>query len=95
MILVLGSERLYSNVSRHFSHLNTPADESVEVVKVNKSGGCVDRDEMYMRALHHASIRDYFFGSLRNTLSPHTHVIDMASLKILRMHDGECSVWGD
>ena len=41
---------------------NDNASEPISVIKLAKSGGCVDRDETYMRQLRHAQIRTYFFG---------------------------------
>lgn len=39
------------------------SDERISVVKLSKSGGCVDRDEAFMKAIREAQIRSYFFGS--------------------------------
>lgn len=91
VILILGSERLYSDMSRRFtSPSTTPDDERVHVLRLPKSGGCVDRDENYMRALRQAQVREYFFGSPRNTLSPHTLNLGFEELSILKMNDRMC-----
>ncbi|RDL30761.1 mRNA cleavage and polyadenylation factor CLP1 [Venustampulla echinocandica] len=65
IILVLGSERLHSEMNRRFSQSTSGA---VTVVKLDKSGGCVDRDDAFMRHTQEASIREYFFGDLKRTL---------------------------
>jgi polyribonucleotide 5'-hydroxyl-kinase len=41
----------------------THSDERISVVKLSKSGGCVDRDASFMKAVNEAQIRSYFFGS--------------------------------
>ncbi|KAI5292645.1 hypothetical protein KEM52_006173 [Ascosphaera acerosa] len=69
-ILVLGSERLYSSIHRTYNNKpvrgsRTPAAgaaETISVVKLSKSGGCVGRDENYMRPVREAQTRAYFFG---------------------------------
>ncbi|EKG16722.1 Pre-mRNA cleavage complex II Clp1 [Macrophomina phaseolina MS6] len=84
VILVLGSERLYSDLSRRFSR---NGEDPVQVVKLDKSGGCVDRDENYMKALRQTQVRSYFFGYGYTTLSPHTQRVDFNSLHIFRTID--------
>ncbi|OCK83425.1 Clp1-domain-containing protein [Lepidopterella palustris CBS 459.81] len=86
VLLVLGSERLYSDMSRKFS--NRPSEEPVSVIKLDKSGGCVDRDESYMKQLRQSQIRAYFFGHGANTLSPHTHWEDYGSVTIFKIAEG-------
>lgn len=39
------------------------SDERISVVKLSKSGGCVDRDQLFMKAVCEAQIRSYFFGN--------------------------------
>lgn len=41
----------------------THSDERISVVKLSKSGGCVDRDANFMKAVRESQIRSYFFGS--------------------------------
>ncbi|KAK8161067.1 Pre-mRNA cleavage complex II protein Clp1-domain-containing protein [Phyllosticta citrichinensis] len=90
-ILVLGSERLYSDLSRRFAKQSAPSsmtdNEAVHVVKLDKSGGCVDRDAAFSRAMRLAQIRSYFFGHGPTTLSPHTHRVDFAALPLWRVVD--------
>ncbi|KAL1846276.1 Cleavage polyadenylation factor subunit clp1 [Paecilomyces lecythidis] len=68
-ILVIGSERLYSTMVRSYDNKPTSSasavasDERISVIKLSKSGGCVDRDVAYMKSLREAQIREYFFGS--------------------------------
>ena len=73
---------------RRFNTPKTVHNESITVVKVDKSGGCVDRDETYLRQLRQAQIREYFFGDAKNTLSPHTQQIDFNQFAIYKL--AEC-----
>ncbi|TKA62474.1 hypothetical protein B0A49_07010 [Cryomyces minteri] len=88
-ILVLGSERLYNDLTRRFASApsSKPADEAVNVVRLDVSGGCVERDRAFMKQVREAQIRAYFFGDVRNTLSPSTQVWDFEQLRILRVVD--------
>ncbi|PWY65265.1 hypothetical protein BO94DRAFT_629297 [Aspergillus sclerotioniger CBS 115572] len=68
-ILVIGSERLYSIMMKNFDNKPTASasaaasDERISVVKLSKSGGCVDRDAAFMKAVNESQIRTYFFGN--------------------------------
>lgn len=93
-IICLGSERLYSDMVKRFdgqatsSRVTTSAQETIAVVKLNKSGGCVDRDEAYMQALRAAQIKTYFYGNPRLSngisLQPRQQQVDFSSLTVWR-----------
>ncbi|KAI9665582.1 MAG: Cleavage polyadenylation factor subunit clp1 [Alyxoria varia] len=92
VVVVLGSERLFSDLSRRYptpkADTASSTPESVHVLKVMRSEGCVDRDAAYMKAIQHAQIRQYFFGTPETLpLNPYTQVMDISSLTILRMVD--------
>ena len=42
---------------------SSSTDERISVVKLAKSGGCVDRDSAFMKTLRESQIRSYFFGN--------------------------------
>lgn len=86
IILVLGSERLHSEMNRRFSQSSSG---DVTVVKLDKSGGCVDRDDAFMRNSQEASIREYFFGDQKRTLSPHTQSIGFDEAVIYKIQEGK------
>ena len=85
VVVVLGSERLYSDMLRRFNGQKTGVGETIAVVKVDKSGGCVDRDEAYLQQYRQSQIREYFFGDANTTLSPHTQQIDFNQLIIYKL----------
>ncbi|WEW60913.1 Cleavage polyadenylation factor subunit clp1 [Emydomyces testavorans] len=69
-ILVIGSERLYSSMVKNYdnkpvatSATAAASGEGISVVKLTKSGGCVDRDPIFMKYVRESQIRSYFFGS--------------------------------
>lgn len=88
VILVIGSERLHSEMQRRFSTYKTSSNESITLVKLDKSGGCVDRDETFMQRAREASLREYFFGDLKTTLSPHTQQLGFDDVLIYKIGDG-------
>ncbi|MCJ1477644.1 Cleavage polyadenylation factor subunit clp1 [Lambiella insularis] len=92
VLIVLGSERLYNDMSKRFAKQSSSAHESVSVIKLDKSGGCVDRDSEYMDQLRQAQIREYFFGDARTPLSPHTQQIDFSELAVYRFAEPSAGV---
>jgi polyribonucleotide 5'-hydroxyl-kinase len=90
VLFVLGSERLYSDLTRKYS--NRPPEDSISVIRLDKSGGCVDRDETYMKQLRQAQIRFYFFGSGGdNALAPYSQMADFDDLNLFKIVDGTSS----
>ncbi|KAJ5746147.1 hypothetical protein N7520_011329 [Penicillium odoratum] len=95
-IVVLGSERLYSNIVKQYDNKPSASaaaavfDERISVVKLSKSGGCVDRDAAFLKKTRESQIRSYFFGNSAPsnalttaiTLSPSTLQVDFASLTV-------------
>ena len=74
---------------RRFNGQKTSAGESISVIKLDKSGGCVDRDEAYLQKLRQSQIREYFFGDAKTTLSPHTQQIDFDQVCIYKFAECE------
>jgi polyribonucleotide 5'-hydroxyl-kinase len=90
-ILVLGGERLYSEMKRLFT---TPTGSDImTVVRLDKSGGCVDREESYMRLFRQHQIRQYFFGLGNVNLSPYTTTVDFGQVSINRIRDISASTY--
>ena len=86
ILIVLGSERLYSDMTRRFASSSSPLSP-VTTVKLDKSGGCVDRDSSYLSQLRQSQIREYFFGSSLTNLSPHSQYVDFSELSVWRVPD--------
>jgi polyribonucleotide 5'-hydroxyl-kinase len=86
ILITLGSERLYSDLARKFSSRD-PSDP-ITVLRLDKSGGCVDRSEEYMKALRHAQVREYFFGHGENTLAPSSQTCEFGELNVFGIGEG-------
>ena len=83
LILSTGSEKLLNDLTRRFN-ANKAADEAIPVLRVTKPGGAVERDPAYMKQLRTSQIRQYFFGSAKESLNPHSHSINFGELSIYR-----------
>jgi polyribonucleotide 5'-hydroxyl-kinase len=93
ILITLGSERLYSDLTKRFSPRSGAQDEPVTVLRIDKSGGCVDRSDDYMKSLRHAQIREYFFGHGEDALAPSSMTADYADLNIFQIVEGKCSLF--
>ena len=82
-LVVVGSERLYSDMLRRYDNPSS----GVTVIKLPQSGGCVDRDEQYLKNHRHRQVKEYFFGDPKRTLSPYTMTVDFSVLNIYRITD--------
>lgn len=80
LLVVLGNERLYSDMVRKHD-----GKQKVRVIKVPKSGGCVEKDPAFVAALQQLSIRQYFYGEFRRVLSPHNVTVDFSQLTVYRI----------
>ncbi len=73
---------------RRLANHKTLGGEEIKIVKLDRSGGCVDRDEKYMQKEREVSIREYFFGNSKSTLSPHTLQMNFDDVTIYKIREG-------
>ncbi|RGB29078.1 Pre-mRNA cleavage complex II protein Clp1-domain-containing protein [Rhizophagus diaphanus] len=83
IIIVLGHERLYSDMARLYKERN-----DVNVVKLSKSGGVVNRDNAFRRQAQMRKIREYFYGLPKFELSPCSTLINLNDISIYRVGVG-------
>ncbi|TKA82476.1 hypothetical protein B0A55_02192 [Friedmanniomyces simplex] len=83
LIITLGSERLYNDLNRRYA-ASKSADEARPVLKLAKPGGAIERDAGYMKQLRTRHIRQYFFGTSKESLNPHSHMLSTDDLAIYR-----------
>mmetsp|Transcript_20896 Transcript_20896/g.52933 ORF Transcript_20896/g.52933 Transcript_20896/m.52933 type:complete len:199 (+) Transcript_20896:120-716(+) len=79
IILVLGNERLYSDLRQSFG--------SLRVVNMPKSGGVVPRSPAFRRNNRVRKMREYFYG-FDNTLSPLVSAVNFSEVAILQVGSG-------
>jgi polyribonucleotide 5'-hydroxyl-kinase len=83
LILTLGSERLFNDLNRRFGN-NTTGSDPIPVLRISKPGGAIDKDASFMKQFQNRQIKQYFFGTPRDSLNPHTHIINFNELNIWR-----------
>jgi polyribonucleotide 5'-hydroxyl-kinase len=77
VIVVVGNERLFIDLKKKFQ-------SKLDVIKVPKSGGCVERDDAFTRQSQQRAIREYFYGTPRTALSPYTVSVDFDVVKVYK-----------
>ncbi|KAL8719273.1 MAG: hypothetical protein Q9225_003703 [Loekoesia sp. 1 TL-2023] len=85
VLVVVGSERLYSDMQRRFNGLRMGTNEMTTVIKLDRSGGSVNRDDEYQRRYRQVQVREYFFGDSKVSLSPHTQQVDYSQLSVYKI----------
>ena len=100
-IVILGSERLYSDMIKRFDGKpvsSSSTGETVAVIKLQKSGGCVDRDEAFMKSVRAAQVKAYFFGTPDSSngvaLSPRQQQVEFRQLSLWRLKGGNAETQG-
>ena len=98
-VVVVGSERLYSDMAKRFDGKPTSSGEMIAVIKLPKSGGCVDRDEGFMKAHRAAQVKAYFYGTPELNggmmLSPRQQQVDFAHLNVFRLKSAQMGTGGE
>jgi polyribonucleotide 5'-hydroxyl-kinase len=83
VIVVLGHERLYNDMVRRYGH-----KPGLSVVKLGRSGGAVELPESYLLQQQSYSTKQYFYGELKNVLSPVSRTMDFKTVKVYRIAEG-------
>ncbi|KAG0368283.1 Pre-mRNA cleavage complex II protein Clp1-domain-containing protein [Gamsiella multidivaricata] len=88
VIIVLGHERLYSDMTRLHQKPATVTSPGIAVIKLAKSGGVVERDSGFRRQTQNQKIREYFYGTAKSELAPYSTMINYHDVEILRVGEG-------
>ncbi|KAK9472346.1 Pre-mRNA cleavage complex II protein Clp1-domain-containing protein [Dipodascopsis tothii] len=76
-VVIIGNERLFNDMKRKYA-----GAPGMAVLKIARSGGVVDRDAAYVRAVQQRTIKEYFYGSARNMLSAYAVTVDYSTLTV-------------
>lgn len=82
VVLVIGQEKLWSMLRDVLK-----SKPNVDVVKLQRSGGVVSRNQKVRQKARSHRIREYFYG-LTNDLSPHSNMASFSDLIIYRVGGG-------
>ena len=80
MVICLGHERLYSDMTRILKD-----KPSIQVVKLSKSGGVVERDKQFKNQLQRSKIQEYFYGTLKCDLAPYSIIVNINDMNVWRV----------
>lgn len=83
VVIVLGHERLYSDMNKLLSNRNP----NISIIKLAKSGGVVERDREYKSMLQRTKIHEYFYGTPKCELLPYSMLVNYDDIKIWRVGD--------
>lgn len=86
-IVIISQERLYSDILKKFK--DKVSSSELQVVKVPKSGGCVERTDSFMRAVQSRSIREYFYGTPKQPFAPKTITVDYSLVTVYRIDENQ------
>ncbi len=78
VIVVLDHERLYNDLLNDMPTL-------VKIIHQPKSGGVEDRSRELRIAARRSKIRQYFYGTVRNPLYPHSFDIRFSDVQIFKI----------
>ncbi|KAK5658349.1 hypothetical protein OQA88_2325 [Cercophora sp. LCS_1] len=87
IVVVLGSDRLSADLQRRLAGEKTSAGEPITVLSLDKWQGVANRDEQFMKQSREFSIKEYFFGDAKRTLSPSTQSVSFDDVAIFRAPD--------
>lgn len=79
VLIVLGSERLYSDMMKRFSR------PDITVVKLDRSGGAIDKDAIFASRERQEQVHEYFYGDSRVTLNPHSTFVEWSDIAIFKL----------
>jgi polyribonucleotide 5'-hydroxyl-kinase len=83
VVVVLGHERLYNDLARRYG--DRPG---LSVVKLARAGGAVELNDTYLQQLQNYLTKQYFYGDLKNILSPVSRTLDFKNIKVYRIAEG-------
>ncbi|KAI9292328.1 Pre-mRNA cleavage complex II Clp1 [Neoconidiobolus thromboides FSU 785] len=84
VVIVVGHERLYSDMVRA-----NQDNKDITVLRLAKSGGVVTRDPETMKELQSNKIREYFYGTVNNELTPSPNVIKFNDINIFKVGESK------
>ncbi|KAL8657342.1 MAG: hypothetical protein Q9226_002016 [Calogaya cf. arnoldii] len=87
VLVIVGSERLYSDMLRRFNGQPIGIGETTTVIKLDRSGGSVDRDEDYLSRSRKAQFLKYFYGDSKMELHPRTTECGFNHVSIYKIPD--------
>jgi polyribonucleotide 5'-hydroxyl-kinase len=87
-VLVVGQERLHAELRRDFRGKTVSGtNHPIEVWKLPKSGGVVERSPAFRRATRDAAVKAYFYGP-EGDLAPSSTTVDFGKVSVFKIGSG-------
>ena len=87
-VLVVGQERLHAELRRDFRGKTVlGSNHPIEVWKLPKSGGVVERSPAFRRATRDAAVKAYFYGP-EGDLAPSSTTVDFGKVSVFKIGSG-------
>lgn len=88
-VLVVGQERLHAELRRDFrgKTVSGTTNHPIEVWKLPKSGGVVERSPAFRRATRDAAVKAYFYGP-EGDLAPSSTTVDFGKVSVFKIGSG-------
>ena len=88
-VLVVGQERLHAELRRDFRGKTVSGTKPtpIEVWKLPKSGGVVERSPAFRRATRDAAVKAYFYGP-EGDLAPSSTTVDFGKVSVFKIGSG-------
>ena len=88
-VLVIGQERLHAELRRDFRGKTVSGTKPtpIEVWKLPKSGGVVERSPAFRRATRDAAVKAYFYGP-EGDLAPSSTTVDFGKVSVFKIGSG-------
>ncbi|KAI9208130.1 Pre-mRNA cleavage complex II protein Clp1-domain-containing protein [Polychytrium aggregatum] len=83
VILVIGHERMYSDLKQEFND-----NSGISIIKLHKSGGVVNRDDTFRKQSQSQKISEYFYGTPKLEHSPYSCSVNYADITIRQVGEG-------
>ncbi|GAB1319291.1 Cleavage polyadenylation factor subunit clp1 [Madurella fahalii] len=87
VVVVLGSAGLSAEMQRLLENEKTAYGEPITVLLLDKSDGVAERNKDFMKFIREATIKEYFFGDSKRTLSPFTQSVGFDDVAIFKAPD--------
>lgn len=81
-LIIIGNEKLSIDLKKKFKHKID--SNQLNIIKISKSSGVVERDEAFLTRSQEACIKEYFNGTSKSRLSPFKTEINLLDLVIYK-----------
>ncbi|KAI9489141.1 Pre-mRNA cleavage complex II protein Clp1-domain-containing protein [Zychaea mexicana] len=75
----------YDLIQHIIAEFDVNENPNIQVVKLAKSGGVVERDKQFKNQLQRSKIQEYFYGTIKCDLSPYSTILNLNDVNVWRV----------